>query len=236
MLEIWQLDESLWFPSPHQALAEPNGLLAVGGDLSAERLLLAYRSGIFPWFNEDEPPLWWSPNPRMVLYPEHIKVSRSLGKRLKRGDFELTLDRCFDQVIHSCASLREHTTGTWITPAMETAYNELHQRGYAHSVEAWQDGKLVGGLYGLALGGLFFGESMFSRATDASKAALVFLARHLHARGFRLIDCQVYSAHLASLGAQPIPRASFLQELAAHSNRPLKFMDADPPQEQTGDH
>lgn len=228
MLEIWQLDESLWFPSPHRALVEPNGLLAVGGDLSADRLLLAYRSGIFPWFNEGEPPLWWSPDPRMVLYPEHIKVSRSLGKRLKRGDFELTLDQCFDQVIHGCASLREHTTGTWITPAMETAYNDLHQRGHAHSVEAWQDGKLVGGLYGLALGGLFFGESMFSRATDASKAALVFLARHLQARGFRLIDCQVYSAHLASLGAQPIPRSAFLQELAAHGNRPLGFTDSNP--------
>ncbi|SFX04032.1 leucyl/phenylalanyl-tRNA--protein transferase [Marinospirillum alkaliphilum] len=226
MLEIWQLDETLWFPSPHRALKEPNGLLAFGGDLSPERLLTAYRMGIFPWFSEGEPPLWWSPAPRMVLYPEEVKISRSLSKRLKRGDFELTLDLAFSQVIHQCASLREHSTGTWITPEMESAYNVLHQRGYAHSVEAWQEGKLVGGLYGLALGGIFFGESMFSTATDASKAALVFLAQHLQRQGFHLIDCQVHSNHLASLGAREIPRETFLQALQLHTASQLQFLDA----------
>lgn len=213
MLEIWQLDETLWFPSPHLALKEPNGLLAFGGDLSPERLLSAYQQGIFPWFNEGEPPLWWSPAPRMVLFPAEVRISRSLGKRLRRGDFNLTLDQCFNQVIHQCARLRENTTGTWITPEMESAYNQLHQRGYAHSVEAWQEGKLVGGLYGLALGKVFFGESMFSTVSDASKACLVYLAQRLQEQDFQLIDCQVYSDHLASLGAREIPRDEFLSYL-----------------------
>lgn len=223
MLEIWQLDETLWFPSPHLALKEPNGLLAFGGDLSPERLLSAYQQGIFPWFNEGEPPLWWSPAPRMVLFPAEVRVSRSLGKRLKRGDFTLTLDQCFDHVIHQCASLRETTTGTWITPEMESAYNQLHQQGYAHSVEAWQDGQLVGGLYGLALGKVFFGESMFSTVSDASKACLVYLAQQLEQQDFKLIDCQVYSDHLASLGAREIARDEFLaylQEKAGDNQHP----------------
>ncbi|MBE0507101.1 MAG: leucyl/phenylalanyl-tRNA--protein transferase [Marinospirillum sp.] len=223
MLEIWQLDETLWFPSPHLALKEPNGLLAFGGDLSPERLLCAYQQGIFPWFNENEPPLWWSPAPRMVLFPAEVHISRSLGKRLRRGDFTLTLDRCFERVIHQCASLRENTTGTWITPEMESAYNQLHQQGYAHSVEAWQNDQLVGGLYGLALGEVFFGESMFSNVSDASKACLVFLARQLQQQNFKLIDCQVYSEHLASLGAREIPRDEFLgylQEKAGDNQHP----------------
>lgn len=214
MLEIWQLDKTLWFPSPNLALKEPNGLLAFGGDLSPERLLLAYEQGIFPWFNEDEPPLWWSPAPRMVLYPADIKISRSLNKRLKREEFQISFDTCFAKVINQCAISRQATTGTWISADIQTAYNQLHQQGYAHSVEVWQDKQLVGGLYGLALGGIFFGESMFSQVSDASKIALVKLSQHLQQQGFSLIDCQVYSDHLASLGAAEISRELFLQTLA----------------------
>ncbi|HKM15423.1 MAG TPA: leucyl/phenylalanyl-tRNA--protein transferase [Marinospirillum sp.] len=214
MLEIWQLDKTLWFPSPNLALKEPNGLLAFGGDLSPERLLLAYEQGIFPWFNEDEPPLWWSPAPRMVLYPTDIKISRSLNKRLKREEFQISFDTCFAQVINQCAISRQATTGTWISADIQTAYNQLHQQGYAHSVEVWQDKQLVGGLYGLALGGIFFGESMFSKVSDASKIALVKLSQHLQQQGFSLIDCQVYSDHLASLGAAQISRELFLHTLA----------------------
>lgn len=214
MLEIWQLDKTLWFPSPNLALKEPNGLLAFGGDLSPERLLLAYEQGIFPWFNEDEPPLWWSPAPRMVLYPADIKISRSLNKRLKREEFQVSFDTCFAKVINQCAISRQATTGTWISADIQTAYNQLHQQGYAHSVEVWQDKQLVGGLYGLALGGIFFGESMFSQVSDASKIALVKLSQHLQQQGFSLIDCQVYSDHLASLGAAEISRELFLQTLA----------------------
>lgn len=214
MLEIWQLDKTLWFPSPNLALKEPNGLLAFGGDLSPERLLLAYEQGIFPWFNEDEPPLWWSPAPRMVLYPADLKISRSLNKRLKREEFQISFDTCFAQVINQCAISRQATTGTWISADIQTAYNQLHQQGYAHSVEVWQDKQLVGGLYGLALGGIFFGESMFSKVSDASKIALVKLSQHLQQQGFSLIDCQVYSDHLASLGAAQISRELFLHTLA----------------------
>lgn len=214
MLEIWQLDKTLWFPSPNLALKEPNGLLAFGGDLSPERLLLAYEQGIFPWFNEDEPPLWWSPAPRMVLYPADLKISRSLNKRLKREEFQISFDTCFAQVINQCAISRQATTGTWISADIQTAYNQLHQQGYAHSVEVWQDKQLVGGLYGLALGGIFFGESMFSQVSDASKIALVKLSQHLQQQGFSLIDCQVYSDHLASLGAAQISRELFLHTLA----------------------
>ncbi|WP_114417770.1 leucyl/phenylalanyl-tRNA--protein transferase [Marinospirillum perlucidum] len=213
MLEIWQLDDELWFPPVDQALEEPNGLLAVGGDLSPQRLLLAYSRGIFPWFSEGEPLLWWSPAPRMVLFPNEVHVSRSLRKRMKRGDLEVTFDQDFAQVIHLCGEVRRYREGTWITPGMELAYNELHQQGYAHSVEVWQGDQLVGGLYGLALGRVFFGESMFSRITDASKIALVSLARKLEALDFTLIDCQVYSPHLASLGARELERNEFLRLL-----------------------
>ena len=224
MLEIWQLDKELWFPPPHLALEEPNGLLAFGGDLSAERLLLAYQQGIFPWFNEGEPPLWWSPAPRMVLYPTEIKISRSLNKRLKRQEFELSFDHCFAQVIEQCAISRQATTGTWITPEMQAAYIQLHQQGYAHSVEVWQNKQLVGGLYGLALGGMFFGESMFSKVSDASKVALVKLTQHLEKQGFSLIDSQVYSDHLASLGAKEISRELFLQTLAKTTRAEVSFL------------
>ena len=213
MLEIWQLDEQLWFPPVHLALEEPNGLLAFGGDLSPERLKLAYRQGIFPWFSEGEPLLWWSPAPRMVLFPEEVKISRSLRKRLKRGDFQVTYNQAFSQVIHACAELRRHREGTWITPEMEAAYTQLHQEGVAQSVEVWQEQQLVGGLYGLALGRVFFGESMFSRVSDASKVALVSLAQRLNALEFNLIDCQVHSPHLASLGAREISRDEFLSLL-----------------------
>ncbi|GLR63117.1 leucyl/phenylalanyl-tRNA--protein transferase [Marinospirillum insulare] len=224
MLEIWQLDKELWFPSPNLALQEPNGLLAFGGDLSAERLLLAYQQGIFPWFNEGEPPLWWSPAPRMVLYPEEIRISRSLNKRLKRQEFQLSFDTCFAEVINQCAISRQATSGTWITSEMQTAYTQLHQQGYAHSVEVWQQGHLVGGLYGLALGGMFFGESMFSHVSDASKVALVELSWHLKQQGFSLIDCQVYSNHLASLGAKEISRELFLHTLAKASRAEVSFL------------
>lgn len=223
MLEIWQLDKTLWFPSPNLALKEPNGLLAFGGDLSPERLLLAYEQGIFPWFNEDEPPLWWSPAPRMVLYPADLKISRSLNKRLKREEFQISFDTCFAQVINQCAISRQATTGTWISADIQTAYNQLHQQGYAHSVEVWQDKQLVGGLYGLALGGIFFGESMFSQVSDASKVALVKLSQHLQQQGFSLIDCQVYSDHLASLGAAEISRELFLQTLAEATAANINF-------------
>lgn len=213
MHEIWQLDERLWFPSPTLALEEPRGLLAIGGDLSPERLKLAYRQGIFPWFSEGEPLLWWSPAPRMVLFPSAIKVSRSLKKRLRREDFQVTVNQDFDRVIHWCKTLRQNREGTWITAEMLQAYQQLHRQGIAHSVEVWQKEELVGGLYGLALGRVFFGESMFSRVSDASKVALVTLARRLERLEFDLIDCQVYSPHLASLGAKEIDRNEFLSLL-----------------------
>lgn len=201
------------FPPLETALQEPNGLLAAGGDLSVERLLNAYRMGIFPWFNEDEPILWWSPDPRMVLYPNELKISRSLRKTVNKNQFKIYFDRHFNQVMHACAEPRSGQPGTWIHPEMITAYNELHQMGYAHSVEVLMDDSLVGGLYGVALGKVFFGESMFSKVTDASKVAFVYLVKQLQSRGFELIDCQVKTTHLASLGAREIPRAEFSQHL-----------------------
>jgi len=202
------------FPPVDQAT--PEGLLAIGGDLSSERLLAAYRHGIFPWYSAGQPILWWSPNTRAMLYPENIKISRSLGRTLRRGEFTVTCDTCFEDVIRACAAPREpnHESGTWITPEMIEAYVGLHQRGYAHSVEAWRQSTLAGGLYGLALGRGFFGESMFSRYPDASKVALVALAHRLTRTGFRFIDCQMPSAHLTSLGAVPVSRARFIRELA----------------------
>jgi leucyl/phenylalanyl-tRNA--protein transferase len=203
----------LCFP-PVEA-ATPEGLLAVGGDLSPERLLAAYRRGIFPWYNPGQPILWWSPDPRAVLYPEQLKVSRSLRKTLRRGHFRVRFDTRFREVMLACAAPRRQYPGggTWITDEMVEAYCRLHELGVAHSVEISHDERLVGGLYGVALGGVFFGESMFARTTDASKVALVALARQLQAWGFALIDCQLPSAHLASLGAEEIPRAQFLAEL-----------------------
>lgn len=201
------------FPPVENALREPNGLLAVGGDLSPQRLLEAYSKGIFPWFNADEPILWWSPNPRMVLFPEEIKISRSLRKTLKKDHYQIRTDDSFTQVMHACASSRKGQTGTWIHPEMIAAYTALHDMGLAHCVETWMDGELVGGLYGVALGQVFFGESMFSRVSDASKIALVHLAKQLQRWEFGLIDCQVKTGHLTSLGAREIPRSEFSQQL-----------------------
>ena len=201
------------FPPVENALREPNGLLAVGGDLSPQRLLEAYSKGIFPWFNADEPILWWSPNPRMVLFPEEIKISRSLRKTLKKEHYQIRTDGSFTQVMHACASSRKGQIGTWIHPEMIAAYTALHDMGLAHCVETWMDGELVGGLYGVALGQVFFGESMFSRVSDASKIALVHLAKQLQRWEFGLIDCQVKTGHLTSLGAREIPRSEFSQQL-----------------------
>ena len=201
------------FPNPANALSEPNGLLAVGGDLAPERLTAAYVHGIFPWYEEGQPVLWWSPDPRAVLFPHQLKVSRSLRKTINKETFETTSDQAFAEVISACAAWRPDSGGTWITRAMADAYRELHDLGYAHSVECWRDGSLAGGLYGIAIGQVFFGESMFSRETDASKVALVWLIEHLVASDYRLVDCQVPSGHLASLGSCNIPREEFLQLL-----------------------
>jgi leucyl/phenylalanyl-tRNA--protein transferase len=202
------------FPPVETALRRPNGLLCAGGDLSPHRLLEAYRHGIFPWFSEGEPILWWSPDPRMVLFPEEVKLSRSLMKTLRRGGYEVRLDTAFAEVIRACSEPRPGQDGTWITPGMQAAYIRLHEMGFAHSVETWIGGALAGGLYGMAIGRAFYGESMFSRATDASKVALAHLARHLERRGFAVIDCQMKTAHLASLGAREIRRSELLRGLA----------------------
>ena len=202
------------FPAVEEALRDPEGLLAVGGDLSTERLLRAYRGGIFPWYEEGQPILWWSPNPRTVLYPEHVKISRSLAKTLRNKPWSISFDQAFEQTVAACAEPRAKSHGTWITREMRSAYCRLHTEGYAHSVEVWDEqGTLIGGLYGVAIGRLFSGESMFSRKPDASKVALVLLARHLQAWGYPLIDCQLSSPHLDSLGAQPISRQQYVQHL-----------------------
>ncbi len=202
---------------PPVELASPEGLLAVGGDLRPERLLEAYRHGIFPWYSENQPILWWSLDPRTVLFPDKLHISRSLKRSLRPGLFSVTLDRCFRDVMQQCAGPRPQypDRGTWITPEMLKAYTHLHELGYAHSVETWQEGQLVGGLYGVALGGAFFAESMFTRASDASKVALVSLVRQLQTWGFRLIDCQQSSPHLIALGAEAIPRRDFLDHLGS---------------------
>lgn len=201
------------FPAPERALKEPNGLLAAGGDLSPRRLLEAYSCGIFPWYSEGEPILWWSPDPRMVLFPEELRVARSLSKSLRNTAYEIRFDHGFDEIITACAAPREGQSGTWITDAMRQAYNRLHELGYAHCVETWVDGSLAGGLYGVALGGIFFGESMFSRRRDASKLALVALVQKLRGDGFGLIDCQLPTSHLSSMGARTIRRSDFLRRL-----------------------
>lgn len=216
----WLSRRSLDFPPLEQALREPNGLLAVGGDLSPERLLGAYRHGCFPWFQEGQPILWWSPDPRTVLFPSELHVSRSLRKTQRQQRFAVSFDRDFASVIAACAGPRRYADGTWITPDMQAAYRELHRRGIAHSVEVWQDGQLVGGLYGLAIGRLFFGESMFSHATDASKIGFITLVEQLRDCGFVLIDCQMHTSHLASFGARPIPRREFADYLTRYIDRP----------------
>jgi leucyl/phenylalanyl-tRNA--protein transferase len=211
--------EISFFPPVERALQEPNGLLAMGGDLSPARLLDAYRHGIFPWFNPGEPILWWSPDPRMVLFPDEVRVTRSLAKRIRNGGFDLRFDTAFRDVMQACAAPRrdrgEGVPGTWISPAFVVAYTRLYQLGHAHSVEVWHGDDLVGGLYGVALGKMFYGESMFSRAADASKVALVGLCRFAQRHAIGLIDCQMETPHLASMGARLIPRAQFCQTLAA---------------------
>ncbi len=220
-------DDRLHFPPVEAALSQPNGLVAVGGDLSPERLLSAYRQGIFPWFEEDQPILWWSPDPRALLYPDQLRVTRSLAKRVRNAGFTVTLDTAFGLVMEACAAPRSGGAGTWITRGMRHAYEDLHAQGYAHSVEVWEKQELIGGLYGVSVGSAFFGESMFSRRPDASKIALVWLVRQLRAWGFRFIDCQVSSAHLESLGARDVPRPRFIRELdgalETKGSRPLHW-------------
>jgi leucyl/phenylalanyl-tRNA--protein transferase len=199
------------FPPDEHALDEPNGLLAAGGDLSPARLLDAYARGIFPWFNDEDPVLWWTPDPRMVLFPRELHVSRSLRRVLRSSAFTVTLDTAFEAVIEGCAAPRPDQDGTWITDDIKEAYSQLASLGYAHSVEAWSNGELAGGLYGVALGRVFFGESMFSRVPNASKVALATLTQQLERWAFTIIDCQMATSHLASLGAREIPRAEFVR-------------------------
>jgi leucyl/phenylalanyl-tRNA---protein transferase len=215
----WLTPESP-FPPLNTALIQPNGLLAAGGDLSPQRLIQAYRCGIFPWFNEDEPILWWSPNPRMVLFPEELKISRSLRKTLKKGNYEIRVDSAFSQVMEACAKPRKDHAGTWIHAEMISAYTRLHEMKLAHSVETWIDGELMGGLYGIAQGKIFFGESMFSHVANASKIAFVHLVRQLGRWDFHMIDCQMKTAHLASLGGREISRKEFSQKLKELVNYP----------------
>ncbi len=218
-MPVYRLIDQMVFPPP--ALADPVGLVAVGGDLSLRRLLLAYSSGIFPWFNEGDPILWWSPDPRCILEPRDLHVSRSLAKFLRRRDIEISFDRDFAGVIDACAAVRhEQGEGTWLTAAMREAFLDLHLRGYAHSVECWQEGCLAGGLYGIGLGRCFFGESMFHRRPNASKAALAALCGALKELEFELVDCQIPNPHLLGLGAREIPRKEFLFRLRRAGVRP----------------
>jgi leucyl/phenylalanyl-tRNA--protein transferase len=220
-MPIFRLTDELLFPPPE--LTEDNGLLAVGGDLSAKRLLLAYSMGIFPWYSVDDPVLWWSPDPRLVLLFEDLKVSRSLMQKIRKGIFRVTFDTAFEQVIRNCASIHQKDDGaTWITPEMIDAYIGLHRSGYAHSVETWFEGELSGGLYGVSLGSAFFGESMFTKKSDASKVAFVTLVRQLMKWDFTLIDCQLPTAHLKRLGAREIPRDDFLSMLRFALKAPTK--------------
>lgn len=208
------------FPPVERALTEPNGLLAAGADLSVPRLLEAYQSGIFPWYSDGQPLLWWSPDPRMVLLPPELRISRTLKKCLAKRDYEMRADTCFEDVIRACAAPRPGQEGTWITEDMIAAYSALHRAGRAHSVETWFGGELAGGLYGVALGRMFFGESMFTRAPDASKIALAHLVRQLERWGYGMIDCQMTTAHLTRFGAREIPRAEFMRKLATLVNYP----------------
>jgi leucyl/phenylalanyl-tRNA---protein transferase len=217
----WLNPSNTLFPSPSMALREPNGLLAVGGDLSPERILAAYRRGIFPWFNLGDAILWWSPSPRTVIYPSRLHVSKSLRKLLRAGTYRVTFDQCFNKIMHACAEPRRYSDGTWITEEIIAGYTALHNLGFAHSVEVWRDQELVGGLYGMALGRIFFGESMFSRADNASKVGFAHLVQQLLAWDFQLIDCQVANDHLFSLGAVEILREDFQQLL-------LNFVDEAP--------
>ena len=208
------------FPPTREALQSPNGLLAWGGDLHPQRLLAAYRAGIFPWYSEGQPVLWWSPAPRCVIFPNEVHLSTRTRRRYNSGRYCLSADTAFDDVVTACAAPRNDDAGTWITPEMHVAYSKLHAMGYAHSLEVWQDGELCGGIYGLALGSIFFGESMFSRRTDASKIALVALCRHLSTAKFGLLDCQVGNPHLFRMGACRIDRESFEAWLEYLVNQP----------------
>lgn len=207
------------FPDVEYALDDPNGLLAVGGDLSPQRLLYAYRHGIFPWYSQGQPILWWSPNPRAVLFPERFRLRRSLAKRMRNAGFELRVDTHFTDVMRACAAPRKDADGTWITDEMLRAYTHLHELGIAHSIETWREDRLVGGLYGLGIGRAFFGESMFSREPDASKVALAHLIQGRGPRPYEMIDCQVSSSHLASLGAVDIPRQQFIELVRVLCNK-----------------
>ncbi len=221
MIELTWLDPSkLEFPPVEQAMQDPDGLLAVGGDLSKERLLLAYSKGIFPWYEDDQPLLWWSPDPRAVIEPQNVKISRSLRKRLRKREFEVRVDTAFDDVVKRCQNPRAYSNETWITNEMRQAYLALHRDGYAHSIECYQDKELVGGLYGVSIGRLFFGESMFHAATDASKVAFVALCRLLRQQGCPLVDCQMPNPHIMSLGVETISRSEFMLHLL--NNNKLK--------------
>lgn len=212
-MKIYELTSGHWFPNPQGGPGDMP--LAIGGDLHPDRLIKAYQMGIFPWFNQEDPILWWSPNPRMVLYPEAIQVSKSMRKVIREGQFTLTFDQAFAEVIGACQKIpRKDQDGTWISTDIIDAYTELHHRGLAHSAEVWQDGELVGGLYGVSLGGSFFGESMFSKVSNASKFAFIQLAQKLFDKGFDLIDCQVHTDHLESLGAVTVDRGLFLSQLS----------------------
>ncbi len=208
------------FPDPMFALEDPNGLLAAGGDLSEARLIAAYRRGIFPWYSDGEPILWWSPDPRAVLFPNRFKISRSLKKTLKKGHIQVSMDKAFSDVINACSKPRKDGLGTWITAELKDAYCHLHEIGVAHSIECWHENRLVGGLYGVALGKIFFGESMFSTMPDASKVALAYLVRQLQRWEFAMIDCQVSSDHLATLGSMNIPRTQFVSLIAHWRDQP----------------
>ena len=219
----WLKQDDLSFPDPENALTEPNGLLAVGGDLSLERLLSAYKLGIFPWYEDGQPILWWSPDPRMVVFPDELHISKSLKKIINRKVFKVSFNQNFPAVILACANQRsKNRDGTWITDEIQQAYIHLHQAGWAHSVEVWDDNNLVGGLYGIALGKIFFGESMFNEQNNASKVAFVYLTQNLKNQNFKLIDCLVSSEHLASLGAKEIRREKFMQHLQENLNLNLK--------------
>ena len=220
-MTVFLLSDKIAFPPPHVASKE--GLLALGGDLSRERLLLAYRMGIFPWFSDGEPILWWSPDPRLVLYPREIRVSKTLKKIIRKGVFTVTMDSAFDRVINQCAQIRlENNQGTWIVEDMIDAYCRLHESGFAHSVEAWHEGTLAGGLYGVSLGKCFFGESMFTRISNASNVALVTLVEYLNKLSFDMIDCQQTTRHLLGFGAREIPRVRFLKQLEHSLKAPTK--------------
>jgi leucyl/phenylalanyl-tRNA--protein transferase len=208
-MALYYLNDEIWFPDVDEALED--GLLAIGGALETDRLLLAYRNGIFPWFNDDELPMWWSPDPRFVLFPDELKVSKSMKQLLRRNAFDFRTDTSFEQVIRNCQkAYRKDQDGTWITEEIVSAYSKLHQLGYAHCAEAWKDGELVGGLYGIRMGRMFFGESMFSKVSNASKYAFIKYVQQLQQEGVELIDCQVYTVHLESLGAKMIPRKTFI--------------------------